>query len=65
MSSGTSRKTFALVGIAVVAGAGCGGGTHKSKPSGHLPPPQPTSSVRSGTPTGPSNTTHTTTSAGG
>jgi hypothetical protein len=55
------RKTLALVLIAVVGfAAACGSGRNKS-PAGTVPPPQPTTSGKTGTPAGTTNTARTTT----
>ena len=60
------RKALALVLVALLGlAAGCGSGKNKSKPGGHVPPPQQTSSTqKTGTPSTPANRGHTTTAAG-
>jgi hypothetical protein len=58
------RRAAALVLCALVGlAAGCGSGKNGSSPGGKVPPPHPTTGGKTGTPTGPTNTAHTTTSA--
>lgn len=59
------RRALALV-VCLVGGfaAGCGSKNHHPSVTVHVRPPQQTSTVKTGTPTGPTNTAKTTTSAG-
>jgi len=55
------RRTLALLLCGLVGfAASCSSGKNHTKPSGHLPTPQPTTG-KTGTPSGPSNTNRTTT----
>jgi hypothetical protein len=58
------RRTLALLLVGLVGfvglAAACSSGKSHTKPSGHLPSPQPTTG-KTGTPSGPSNTNRTTT----
>lgn len=59
------RKVLALT-VCLVAGvvAGCGSKNQHPSVTLHVRPPQQTGTVKTGTPTGPTNTARTTTSAG-